>query len=187
MPVGQPDAFGPPPGGQPVAPKRSKLGWLRFAIPVLVVAVGGGLFLFNYFTGTGNAQAGDCLSVTEFSRTADEPKKADCGAPEANVKIAARVGGDEACPQGDYDSISMTGRISYKLCLAVNAKQGDCLTGYNSSTAGYQKVSCTDPTKDAELLKVANVVDEAVCEGTEATHVRSYSTPPTTICLKVGK
>ncbi|WP_233598720.1 MULTISPECIES: hypothetical protein [unclassified Amycolatopsis] len=181
MPVGQPDAF-----GQPEAPKKSKLGWLRFAIPVLVVVIGGGLFLVNHFTGTGNAQAGECLSVTEFSRTADDPKKADCGAQEANVKIAARVGGDEACPEGDYDSISMSGRISYKLCLIVNAKQGDCLKGYMSKTAGYQKVACTDPAKDAELVKIANAADQASCEGTEATRVAVYSTPPTTICIKTA-
>ena len=187
MPVGQPDAFGPPPGGQQAAPKRSKLAWLRFAIPVLVVAIGGGLFLVNYFTGTGNAQAGDCLSVTEFSRTADEPTKADCGAQEANVKIAARVGGDESCPEGDYDTISMSGRMSYKLCLMVNAKQGDCLKGFNSQTAGYMKVACTDPAKDAELVKVANTSDKVNCEGTEATRVALYSTPPTTICIKMAE
>ncbi|UMP06027.1 hypothetical protein [Amycolatopsis sp. EV170708-02-1] len=181
MPVGQPDAF-----GQPSAPKKSKLRWLRFAIPVLVVVIGGGLFLFNYFTGTGSAQAGECLSVTEFSRAADEPKKADCGAQEANVKIAARVGGGESCPEGDYDTISMSGRISYKLCLIVNANQGDCLTGFKSDTAGYQKVSCTDPAKDAELVKIANVADKASCEGTEATAVAVYSTPPTTICIKTA-
>ncbi|OXM53585.1 hypothetical protein CFP75_06685 [Amycolatopsis alba DSM 44262] len=187
MPVGQPDAFGPPPGGQPTAPKRSKIGWLRFAIPVLVVVIGGGLFLYNHFTGTGSAQAGECLSVTEFSRTADEPKKADCGAQEANVKIGARVAGDESCPEGDYDTISMSGRMSYKLCLVVNVKQGDCLKGYLSKTAGYQKVSCTDPAKDAEMVKVAAVSDQATCEGTEATGVATYSTPPTTLCIKTAK
>ncbi|MER6665481.1 hypothetical protein ABT256_13135 [Amycolatopsis japonica] len=181
MPVGQPDVF-----GQPSAPKKSKLGWLRFAIPVLVVVIGGGLFLFNHFTGTGSAQAGDCLSVTEFSRTADDPKKIDCGAPEANVKIGARVGGSESCPEGDYDTISMTGRISYKLCLVINVKQGDCLKGFNSQTAGYQKVSCTDSAKDAEVVKVANAADKVSCEGTEATKAAVYSTPPTTLCFKTA-
>ncbi|WP_245191930.1 LppU/SCO3897 family protein [Amycolatopsis azurea] len=186
MPVGQPDAFGPPPGGQPTAPKRSKFGWLRFAIPVLVVVIGGGLFLFNYVTGTGSAQAGDCLSVTEFSKAADDPKKIDCGAPEANVKIGARVGGSESCPEGAYDTISMTGRMSYKLCMIVNVKQGDCLKGFMSETAGYQKVSCTDPAKDAEVVKVATTADKASCEGTEATRVATYSTPPTTLCFKTA-
>ncbi|GAB3716216.1 hypothetical protein GCM10027598_25770 [Amycolatopsis oliviviridis] len=169
-----------------MAPKRSKLGWLRFAIPVLVVVIGGGLFLFNYVTGTGSAQAGDCLSVTEFSKAADDPKKIDCGAPEANVKIGARVGGSESCPEGDYDTISMTGRMSYKLCMVINVKQGDCLKGFNSETAGYQKVSCTDPAKDAEVVKVASAADKASCEGTEATKVAVYSTPPTTLCFKTA-
>ncbi|WP_228688243.1 LppU/SCO3897 family protein [Amycolatopsis keratiniphila] len=182
MPVGQPDVF-----GQPSAPKKAKLRWLRFAIPVLVVVIGGGLFLFNHFTGTGSAQAGDCLSVTEFSRAADDPKQIDCGAPEANVKVAARVGGGESCPEGGYDSVSMSGRISYKLCLMPNVKQGDCLKGYISQTAGYQKVSCTDPAKDAELVKIANVSDEGTCEGTEAKRVATYSTPPTTYCIKTAE
>ncbi|MEV6909843.1 hypothetical protein [Amycolatopsis sp. NPDC051071] len=187
LPVGQPDAFGPPPGGQPAAPKRSKLAWLKFAIPVIVVVLVAGGYAISYFTGTVNAQPGDCLTVTEFSKAADEPTKADCGAQEANVKIAARVGGDESCPEGDYDTISMTGRMSYKLCLTVNAKQGDCLAGFLSNTAGYKKVSCADPAKDAELVKITDTVDKAVCEGTEATHAQSYSTPPTTVCVKAGK
>ncbi len=184
LPVGQPDAFGQPPVGQPIPPKRSKLAWLKFAIPILVVVLSAGAFAVNYLTGTDGAKVGECLTVTEFKSGADEPKKIDCGAEEANVKIAARVEGEAACPEGDYDSISMTGRMSYKLCLTVNAKQGDCLTGYKSDTAGYKKVPCTDPAKDAELVKVADAMDEAVCEGTEATHVQKYSTPPTTICIK---
>ncbi|MFE5501481.1 hypothetical protein ACFQ73_02885 [Amycolatopsis japonica] len=113
MPVGHPDVF-----GQPSAPKKSKLTWLRFAVPVLVVVIGG-----------------------------------------------------ESYPEGGYDSVSMSGRISYKLCLMPNVKQGDCLKGYVSQTAGYQKVSCSDPAKDAELVKIANVSDEASCEGTEAKRV----------------
>jgi hypothetical protein len=82
MPVGQPDAFGPPPTGQPagfpqqIQPKKSKLRWLRFAIPVLVVVLSAGAFAVNYFTGTDGAKVGDCLAVSEFTSKAD-PKQAD--------------------------------------------------------------------------------------------------------------
>ncbi|WP_410660890.1 hypothetical protein [Amycolatopsis sp. lyj-112] len=160
---------------------------MKFAIPVIIVVLVAGGYAVNYFTGTVNAQPGECLTVSEFSKTADEPTRVDCGSQEANVKIGARVDGDAACPDGDYDTISMSGRMSYKLCLTVNAKQGDCLSGFLSDTAGYKKVACTDPAKDAELVKVTDTVDKAVCEGTEARYAQSYSTPPTTLCIKADK
>lgn len=187
MPVGQPDAFGPPPTGQPVAPKRSKLAWLKFAIPVLVVVLSAGAFAVNYFTGTDGAKVGDCLAVSEFTSKAD-PKQADCAGAEANVKVAAKVDSSAGCPEGSYDEYSQSGRIAYKLCLMVNVKQGDCLANFASQSAGYKKVPCTDPAKDAEFVKVVDgQADKAQCEGTEATNVITYSTPPTTMCfIKAG-
>jgi hypothetical protein len=193
MPVGQPDAFGPPPTGQPagfpqqIQPKKSKLRWLRFAIPVLVVVLSAGAFAVNYFTGTDGAKVGDCLVVSEFTSKAD-PKQADCAGAEANVKVAAKVDENASCPEGTYDEYSQTGRISYKLCLMVNAKQGDCLANFTSATSGYKKVPCSDPAKDAEFVKVVDgQADRALCEGTEATNALTFSTPPTTMCvIKAG-
>lgn len=185
-PVGQPDAFGPPPGVQPSAPKRSKFAWLKFALPIVIVVLVAGGYAVNYFTGTDGAKVGDCLAVTEFTSKAD-PKQADCGTAEANVKVAAKVGDNESCPEGPYDEYSQSGRISYKLCLMINAKQGECLANFGAGTAGYKKVPCSDPAKEVEFVKIVDgQADKAACEGTEATNAISYSTPPTTMCVIKG-
>jgi hypothetical protein len=138
-----------------------------------------------------SSKAGDCLSITEFTRGGDDPAKADCNDPKANVKIAKKLEtASEDCPGGSdagYDTYSVSGRSSYKLCLMINAKQGDCLANFMSKTKGYQKVPCTGPTKDGELVKVVEgQATESVCEGTEATRVAVYPEPATTMCVKTN-
>jgi hypothetical protein len=168
-----------------VAPKNSKTRWLRLLIPVVVLAVIGVVAIVQYTGSADSAKVGDCLTVTEFKQGV-EPSKAGCDDPAANVKIAAKLDtGSSKCPEGDYDEFSVTGSKSYKLCLIVNAKQGDCLAGFFSDTAGYKKVPCTDPTADAEIVKaVTGIADQNQCEATDATNVAVYSQPATTFCVK---
>lgn len=204
-PQGQPGQYGPPPGqyppppGQPgfppappAPPKKSKVGrFIVLGIGLLVVVgiVIAGVVAFTKSPASSNA--GDCLSITEFTQGGDDPTKADCNDPKANVKIAAKLdSSSDNCPGGadaGYDTYSVSGRSSYKLCLMINAKQGDCLANFSSQTKGYQKVPCTDPTKDAELVKVVEgQASDSVCEGTDATRVAIYPQPPTTMCVKTN-
>ncbi|WP_285477934.1 hypothetical protein [Amycolatopsis sp. NBRC 101858] len=204
-PQGQPGQYGPPPGqyppppGQPgfppappAPPKKSKAGrfiGLGIGVVVLIGVVIAGYFAFKSSPASSNV--GDCLSITEFTRGGDDPAKADCGDPKANVKIAAKLdSASDDCPGGSdagYDTYSVSGRSSYKLCLMINAKQGDCLANFSSQTKGYQKVPCSDPTKDAELVKVVEgQASDSVCEGTDATRVAVYPQPPTTMCVKTN-
>jgi hypothetical protein len=226
--VGQPDPYGPPPGGQPQqqfgqpgqppqgqygpppgqfppppgqvpgqfppappVPKKSKTGAIiRFAVIGVVVIVAAVIGIISFTKSPASANAGDCLSVTEFTRGSD-PTKADCNDPKANVKIAVKLDkASDDCPGGSnagYDTYSVTGRSSYKLCLMINAKQGDCLANFSSQTKGYVKVPCSDPTKDSELVKVVEgQASESVCDGTEATRVAVYPQPPTTMCVKTN-
>ncbi|WUV12006.1 hypothetical protein OG738_17635 [Amycolatopsis sp. NBC_01488] len=206
-PQGQPGPYGPPPGqyppppGQlgfppapPAPPKKSKTRWIRLAVFAVVLVVGGTVAFISFMNSPESSNVGDCLKVTEFTSGGDEPSKADCNDIGANVKIAGRLDGSaDQCPGGGtgdaaYDTYTVTGRTSYKLCLMINAKQGDCLANFSSQTKGYQKVPCSDPTKDAELVKVVTgQADKSVCEGTEATRVAVYPEPATTMCVKTNE
>jgi hypothetical protein len=183
-PVGPPTGFGPP----PQAPK-SKFRWLRILIPVVILLIVGTVAVVNYSSSAASSQVGDCLTITEFKQ-GTEPAKADCGDPKANVKIAAKLdNGNGSCPEGGaYDEYSVTGRSSYKLCLMINAKQGDCFSDFTSKTAGYMKVSCSDPKKDAEFIKIIDgKFDKNLCEGTEAAYALAFPQPATTMCIKSDK
>ncbi|GAA5158882.1 MULTISPECIES: LppU/SCO3897 family protein [Amycolatopsis] len=179
-----PGAFGPPPG-VPVEPrKRSKLFWLRFAIPVVVLVVAA-LGVFGVFkSDVDRAAVGDCLNVKEFKDRV-EPAKVDCGDQAANVKVGVRLDDDNAsCPAGDYDEYSVSGRGSYKLCLMLNAREGECLANFSSLTQGYKRVNCGDPAAEVKIVRVADgKADDSACQGTDARAAITYSQPATTVCL----
>ncbi|WP_086856764.1 LppU/SCO3897 family protein [Amycolatopsis lexingtonensis] len=207
-PQGQPGQYGPPPGqfppgqfppGQqgfppaPPVPKKSKAGtFIKFGVLGVIVIVAVVVGIVSFANSPASSNAGDCLTITEFTRGGDDPAKADCNDPKANVKIAAKLdSASDNCPGGSdagYDTYSVSGRSSYKLCLMINAKQGDCLANFTSTTKGYVKVTCTDPTKDGELVKVVSgQADKNLCEGTEATRVAVYPEPATTMCVKTNE
>jgi hypothetical protein len=200
-PQGQPGQYGPPPGqfppGQPgfppappAPPKKSKTGaFIKAGVIAVVVIAAVVVGIISFSNSPASSNAGDCLTITEFTRGGDDPAKADCNDPKANVKIGEKLesAGDECTggTESGYDTYSVSGRSSYKLCLMINAKQGDCLANFTSQTKGYQKVPCTDPTKDAELVKVVEgQADKNLCEGTEANYAVAYPKPATTMCVK---
>lgn len=190
FPPGQPGF----PGGQfppaPPVPKKSKTGSIiKFSIigVVVIVAVVIGIVSFNNSPASSNV--GDCLTITEFTSGGDDPVKADCNDVKANVKIGAKLdSASNACPGGGespYDTYSVTGRSSYKLCLMVNAKQGDCLANLTSKTQGYQKVPCTDPGAEAEVVKVVEgQADKNACGTEEGIIPVAYPEPARTMCFK---
>ncbi|GHF29866.1 hypothetical protein GCM10017786_74850 [Amycolatopsis deserti] len=186
---GQPGAFGPPPGqpfgpppGQPAQKRRFPV-WLMIVIPIVVIGVVIGAVV-GFMKSPASASVGDCLQVTEFTTNGDEPTKIDCGDQNANVKIAVKLdNASDNCPTGDYDEYSVSGRGDYKLCLMINAHDGDCFANVTSSTDGYKRVPCTDPTAEIEFLKiVAGQADQAACEGLEIDGAVTYSEPATTMC-----
>ncbi|GAB2746489.1 LppU/SCO3897 family protein [Amycolatopsis magusensis] len=196
QPQAQPGPYGPPPGQPdggfgappPPAPKKNKaLGLLlKIGVPVLVVLVAGVIGILNFVDSPATSNVGDCLNVTQFNSTT-EPTKADCASPEANLRIGAKLDGSSgACPAGGtYDEYTVSGRGSYKLCLVLNVKQGECVANFSAGETGYKRVPCTDPSAEVEFLKVAEgVVDEALCEGTEAEKVLTYPQPATTLCFR---
>ena len=152
---------------------------------IIIVAAVVGIISFNSSPDSSNV--GDCLKVTEF-KAGSEPDKADCNDPAANVKIGIKLNSaDQECPtDGTYDNYSVTGRsTNYKLCLVINAKQGDCLADFTSKTAGYKKVPCSDPTKDAEILQViAGQNDKELCKDPAVNYALHYPQPALTMCIK---
>lgn len=174
------------PSGGPDRPKRSKWFWVAILVPVALVVLSASTWVVGYFSGTDNAKVGDCYAITTFGDLGDDPSKADCGSVEANAKVGARTEDGAACPDGEYDEISVSGTFSsYKLCMMINAKQGDCLVNFLADSVAYQKVPCSEPTKDAEIVKVAEgIANDSACDGTDATHLEVYSTPPSTLCIK---
>ncbi|MDQ0379202.1 LppU/SCO3897 family protein [Amycolatopsis thermophila] len=140
--------------------------------------------VIGFLNSPDSAAVGDCLQVTEFKYNGDEPTKIDCNDQNANVKIAVKLDDSSSeCPTGDYDSYSVSGRGDYKLCLMINAHEGDCFANVTSDTAGYKRVPCTDPTAEIEFLKiVTGQADEAACQGLKYDGAVKYSEPATTMC-----
>ncbi|TNC29596.1 LppU/SCO3897 family protein [Amycolatopsis alkalitolerans] len=179
-----PGGFPPPGSFNPPPQKKSKLRWLRFAIPgIVLVLVVGGLAARFIGTPTDRAAVGDCLNIKEFKDGA-EPAKVDCNDPSANVKIGVRLDDENAkCPDGDYDEYWVSGDRSYKLCLMLNAHEGDCFANVRSDTEGYKRVDCADPSAEVKILKVVDgTASDSACEGTGAHGAVKYSQPPTTLC-----
>jgi hypothetical protein len=182
---GQPGNFAPAPG-QPYKPKRSKALYIRLGIFLVIAAVAATFAIIHNQTSPDSSAVGDCLSITEFKKGL-EPDKAACDAPNANVKIGARLdsaGG--SCPSGDYDQYSVSGSTDYKLCLTINAKEGDCLANLASAAGegkAYEKVPCADPTAQAKLTKlVQGTADKSAC-GPDIDLSVVYSQPSATMCF----
>ncbi|WP_186382572.1 LppU/SCO3897 family protein, partial [Amycolatopsis rhizosphaerae] len=177
-------AYGPPPG-TPVGGKPKRL-WLRLVLVVVVLAAVGTWAIISYTKSPSSASAGDCLNVKEFKSGAD-PTKVDCTDPSANVRIGVRLDSDTGkCPGENYDEYSYRQRGNkYKLCLMLNAHDGDCFTNLSSNTTeGYRRVACTDPSAEAEIVKVVDgKADESACSGTKYDGALTYPQPPTTMCL----
>lgn len=178
----------PPAPGKPFEIKRRKFSWLRFAIPIVVIVLGAVGYFGIFDSDTDRASAGDCLNVKEF-KNHEEPGKVDCGDPSANVKIGVRLDSDtDSCPTGDYDEYSVSGSRSYKLCLMLNAREGECWANVTSATDGYKRVDCADPTAEVRIVKVVTgQAEESACGGTEYDVAVTYSQPATTLCASASK
>ncbi|WP_246257976.1 LppU/SCO3897 family protein [Amycolatopsis anabasis] len=184
-PPGQPGAFGPPPG-IPEQPKKKGKGRLIGILIAAVVVIAAVVFgVVNFTNSAASAVAGDCLNVKEFKNNTEEPAKVDCNAPEANVKIGVKLdNSSDKCPGEFYDTYSVSGKRSYKLCLMINAKQGECWSNLDTGTDGYQRVPCTDPKADGKFVKVVpGTADEKACDGIDPVKALVYAQPPTTLCL----
>ncbi|MFI9010385.1 hypothetical protein ACIGNX_24430 [Actinosynnema sp. NPDC053489] len=153
------------------------------AVAVVGIVVAGIVANLN---GPAGAEAGDCIKVVSASVTDADVEKVDCSSPEAAFKVAANLDSSaDSCPEGDYAEYSDSGgrrSDGFKLCLMLNAAEGECFKQEGSIVAAKTtKVPCDS----SATYKVGKVVtgraDENECESGDTVSV--YSQPATTICL----
>ncbi|WP_053718651.1 LppU/SCO3897 family protein [Saccharothrix sp. NRRL B-16348] len=191
---GQPGQFGQP--GQPGYPQQfppppAKGGTSRgakalvavVALGIVGVVVAG---IIANVTGPGGAEAGDCIKVVSASVSDADVEKVECSSQEAAFKVATRLDSSaDNCPDGDYAEYSDSGgrrSNGFKLCLMLNAAEGDCFKQEGSIVAAKTtKVTCDSSASYKVGKVIAGRADENECESGDTVSV--YSQPATTICL----
>ncbi|MFD1045902.1 hypothetical protein ACFQ1S_10165, partial [Kibdelosporangium lantanae] len=105
----------------------------------------------------------------------------DCDSPEAVYRVGKRLdSASGACPDGEYSEL--TSGESLKLCLMLNAHEGDCFTtmaaGRNQT---HQRVPCEGHAEYQVRKVVVGRQDRSLCD--QGNVVASYSEPAMTVCL----
>ncbi|RIJ70750.1 hypothetical protein D1871_17430 [Nakamurella silvestris] len=180
---------GPGYGGYP-PPSRRRGRWLaRFLVPAIVLAAGGGYYLYKKQTATENAAVGDCIQITSASLVNADTSQIDCNDPKAVYVVTATGGGILQCDEhesqvslGDAD----TKAVDTRLCLRENVKAGDCWNEGATETDVPVKADCATVTDKAAFLKVLKVdlttADPKKCpKGTDQSY--SYPTRKAVICF----
>jgi hypothetical protein len=160
-------------------PRRSG-PWPKVLAAVGVLAVAGlaAYFLSGGATGKVTAGPGDCVRVVSAADA--EIDRVDCAAHDAVYQVAKRLDNSSApCPAGEYSELISGGS---KLCLMLNAEEGDCFTTtFAGRNRTHERVPCVPPAEYRVVKVVAGKDDTTLCASGEV--VASYSEPPMTICL----
>jgi hypothetical protein len=122
---------------------------------------------------------GACIKVIRASATDAEIEEVNCSSPEAVYRIGKELSSSTgSCPDGDYAEYTETGANSLKLCLILNAKEGECFK------EGDQHDTRTDcPSADYKVAKVIDGnADADQCGADDAENALTYAEPPTTLC-----
>ena len=178
---GYPQQFPPPPAKGTSRGAKALVAVVALGIVGIVVAG----FIAGA-TGPAGADPGDCIKVVSASATDADVEKIDCSSAEAAFKVAANLDSSaDSCPDGDYAEYSdRGGRRSngFKLCLMLNAAEGDCFKEEGSiAAAKTTKVTCDSSASYKVTKVVPGRADENECESGDTVSV--YSQPATTICL----
>ncbi|GAA2673158.1 MULTISPECIES: hypothetical protein [Actinosynnema] len=172
-----------------VAPRRGLAGRtkavlaLAAAVPlaaVVALSFGGG----DRRAAVADAEVGDCLKVNEVSRDSADVEMVDCAAGDAAYRVAVNLPETDRCPPGDYDEYIRggAGNRGFRLCLMLNATDGDCFKEEGGIAVGKTtKVRCGSGATYKVAKAHSGTVDELVCEFDE--NPRLYPTPPTTLCI----
>ena len=187
-PPGYPQQF--PPGQQfpPPPPAKGVSSGAKKLIGVVVVGIVGIVVagVIANLTGPSGADPGECIKIVSAGVSNAKVEKVDCGSSEAAFKVTSNLDSSaDSCPDGDYAEYSdRGGRRSngYKLCLMLNAAEGDCFKQEGSIVAAKTtKVTCGPEATYKVSRVVAGRADENECKGGETPSV--YSQPATTVCL----
>jgi hypothetical protein len=163
----------PPPAGPKKAARWPKV--LLGTVLLAVIAVAVYVVLNRGRDTTVAVEQGQCVKVVSAENAEAVP--ADCGSPDAVYRVAKKVSGP--CPQGEYTEL--TSGDGVKLCLTLNATEGDC---FKMTSAGRNKMHTRVPCAAAEyrvLKVVAGQADKALCAAGNV--VATYAEPASTLCL----
>ncbi len=145
-----------------------KIGW---GVGAAVVVILGGYLLMTSGGGA-HPEPGDCASI---AGQADQPRyeARDCGAEQANVKVAKVVDDVAQCPKGGAPYSTYTGSVT--LCLIPNFVEGACYR--QDRSAGVIRVDCGT----ADAIRVVKAAQGTTSCGDGRT--LAYPEPSVTFCL----
>jgi hypothetical protein len=169
----------PLPQGPVESKPKSKIR-LVVSIVVGLVVIGGAIYTWT--TSAKGAQEGDCIVFTNADQNDATADQIDCNDPRGIRKVAKRLdSGDASCPQGDYDEYYQPGSGGFKLCLMLNAKEGDCLKNLEDDQK-TERIACGGPDVEVKVAKmVSGTADENACDPETLPLV--FSEPATTFCF----
>jgi len=179
-PVGYATPPPPPPGAKPK--NTGKI--IKIVLGVVVIGVIAVVAIINWGTAPSSSKVGDCIKVNSVSVTDADVEKVDCNDPKATYKVAATFDDSSAkCPgdtESDYVSYTESGRGDLTLCLALNAKEGEC---YKQGDAD-EKVACTDPGATFKVIKIlTGTADGAGCPEESQGNFYTYKEPAMVQCF----
>ncbi|MGH3879658.1 MAG: LppU/SCO3897 family protein [Actinophytocola sp.] len=185
QPFGQEPAegFGPTPPAAPTPKKRpSKV--VRIVATAVIALVVAGVVLWMQRDAPASAKAGDCIKVNDAAKA--DIEQIDCASKEAVYKVAVTRDDVAAkCPNDNYLEYTETGSGDLKICLVLNAKQGDC---FQENTQDHTRVECTSPKASFQIAKVVQGSEDAKqCGAENAAAALTYPEPKMTLCLAAPK
>ncbi|WP_306749534.1 LppU/SCO3897 family protein [Saccharothrix yanglingensis] len=130
--------------------------------------------------------AGDCVKTGggQFHATVE---KVDCGDRGAVHEVGLYLDDPDAdCPAESYSSYEQTGgkEDEFKLCLVLNASEGDCFSIPTISLGEEKKVDCGSDEANRRVTEVVDgTADKAACASDSVENARVYPAPERTVCL----
>ncbi|GAA3848010.1 hypothetical protein GCM10022243_12640 [Saccharothrix violaceirubra] len=182
QPYGPPQqGFTPPSAGRTSKGAKALLSTVGLIIVGIVVAA-----VISGINGPAGAEPGDCIKVNKVGVTSADIDKVDCGSMDATYKVAVNLDSSrDSCPSGDYSEYTDSGgrrSDGFKLCMVLNAREGDCFKQEGTIVAGKTtKIVCDSSATHKVRKVITGTADESACEGGDFVSV--YSQPATTVCL----
>jgi hypothetical protein len=191
-----PSPTAPNPGGPPSFPPDPEpaaefSATTRIIVFGVLIAIFGGIAAFvivKVLNPPAPAySAGDCVRVVEGGRFDAEVEQVDCAQDGALYEVGVYLEDpDQSCPAESYSSYQQTGgrQQEYKLCLVLNAEEGDCLDVPTIALGQEKQVACTSDEANRKVTRVVEgTADESACDPEYVDEARVYPQPERTVCL----
>lgn len=166
---------------------KRKKGAVLLGVLVALVTVGAVSFYFVTESPLG-AEVGDCIEIAHATSERAELGKVDCAGPEAAFRVAKKFDTSAtSCPDPIYLAYREAGRgAGFTLCLALNAAEGDCFTGWGEENPGLvRKVDCSAGPRMRVLAVVRGESEAGACASVEGAGIElAYPEPAMVVCAE---